>query len=477
MAAADASHDFRRRFPVSGAWADRVRAVFAGGACHDSWRLQPYAPMFVSAEGATKTDADGRTHIDFWCGHGALLLGHRHAAVEDAVVEQLRRGSHFGGLSDVSVRWGEAVKALIPSAERLRFTGSGSEAAQLAVRVARAYTGRPRILRLDGNYHGWLDPLLQGAPGLAQAGAGIAAAPDAVSFCHPEDLDQIAETLAQGDVAALILEPGGGGSGLLGWSPEWLRILRALTARQGTLLIFDEVISAFRYAPGGVQALAGVVPDLTVLAKILSGGLPGGAVAGRAEVMAVFGDGIDRGFGQARVTHAGTFNAFPLAAAAGTATLALVATGAPQQAADRAAQRLCDGVNAEAGRLAVDVAMFRNSSTIHLLFGAAAAGVAPQPSAAAFACVARAAATHQAARRALLAEGIDMHPTHGWVSAAHNDAIIDEAVARFSRALARLRPGLDSCRTVCPNAACACRRRVIAGCDLPLAAPVPDGAG
>lgn len=474
--AGDSGHAaFRDRFPVSGAWADRVRTLFAGGASHDSWRLDPFAPVFVAAEGAWKTDIDGRSHIDFWCGHGSLLLGHRDPAVEAAVLAQLRRGTHFGGLSDASVRWAEAVQALVPSAERLRFTGSGSEAAQLAVRVARAFTGRMRILRLDGNYHGWLDPLLQGVAGQSAAGTGVAAAAGAVSFCHPEDLGQIEEELARGDVGGVILEPGGGGSGLLGWSAAWLRSLRQLTSRYGTLLIFDEVISGFRYAPGGVQALAGVVPDLTVLAKILSGGFPGGALAGRAEVMAVFGDGLARPGGHARVTHAGTFNGFPLAAAAGAATLARAASGAPQRAAERAAQRLCDGVNAEAERLGVDVALFRNSSTIHLLFGAKAAGVAPRPSAEAFACVAGAADAHAAARRALLAEGIDMHPTHGWVSAAHDDAVIDEAVARFARMLARLPRGLDSCRTICPDARCACRSRQIAGCALPLAVPLPDG--
>lgn len=440
MSVASDTVDARR--PAAGAdMAQRAGQVLAGGTTHDSWLIEPCAPVFVSASGAWKQDAEGKAYIDLWNGHGALFFGHGDPAVMAAVARQLALGTHFGGLSRIALEWAEVVQALIPSAERVRFTSSGSEATQLALRVARAFTGRRRIVRLDGHYHGWHEPLLQGVAALSGPGSGMAGDANAVTFCHPDDLDAVAEELAADDVAALILEPGGGGSGALDWSRDHLTALRALCDRYGTLLIFDEVISAFRYAPGGVQALSAVVPDLTTLAKILCGGLPGGALVGRRAVMEVFGPGTERPFGPARVTHAGTFNGFPLAAAAGLATLARVKGGEAQARADRAAQLLCDGVNAEARRLGIDAALFRNSSTVHLIFDADAAGIDPCPSAEAFVGIARGAARARSARRALLAEGIDMHPTHGWVSAVHDDAVIEQAIAGFARAFARMQAG------------------------------------
>lgn len=456
----------------SAAFHKRAASVLAGGACHDSWQLQPFAPAFVSAEGARKQDIDGNDVIDFWMGHGSLLLGHGHPDVIAAVEAQLRAGTHLGGLTVVATEWAEAVRRLLPSAEKVRFTASGSEAAQLALRVARAFTSRPCIIRLDGHYHGWHDPLLAGV----HAGSGVHSGlpphdASSVAVLHPLDLEGVEERLAMGDVAAIILEPGGGGSGVLDWSCEHLRQLRSLADRSGALLIFDEVISGFRYAPGGVQALAEVVPDLTVLAKILCGGLPGGAVVGRKGPMSVFGDGVERPFGRARITHAGTFNGFALSAAAGIATLRLISDGKVQLAAERAAERLCAGVNDRAAALGVDAALFRNSSTIHLLLGPGEADVTIGPSIEAFALIASQPGRYQSARRALLHEGIDMHATHGWVSSAHDDSVIDEAVTRFAAAFKRLGPPVETCVSVCHMPECACRRRVIAGCDLPLADP------
>lgn len=417
---------FSTRFAGSRALHARASAALAGAATHDSWRFDPFPIQFRDAAGARKWDVDGHPFIDFWTAHGALLLGHRHAAVEEAVSRQLARVTHPGGAHPLQIEWAERVIRLIPSAQRARFTASGTEATLLALRVARSFTGRDVVLRIDGHFHGWHDEALARA---VPAGAGINPGTADHVVVVPFDLDRIDEALRDLEPAAVILEPGGGGAGALPWSSDELATLRTLTTGSGTLLIFDEVISAFRYAPGGVQELSGVMPDLTVLAKILAGGLPGAALAGRAEVMAVFGS---------RVPHTGTFNANPLSAAAGIATLDLVSDGLAQAAAERAAQRLVSGVNAAAARRGADIRLFRQSSIFHLVIGSQATGSSAEPSPSVFALHRQFRDQYLQLRRALLLEGVDAHLVHGWVSAAHSDAIIDEAIAAFDRAMARI---------------------------------------
>ena len=252
--------------------------------------------------------------------------------------------------------------------------------------------------------------------------------------------DFLWEVLAQQEVAAVILEPGGGGSGGLPWSPEFLAQLREETRTHGSLLIFDEVVSGFRYSPGGVQRLCGVLPDITVLAKILCGGLPGGAVAGRAEVMSVFGRGTPRPDGRfVRVPHTGTFNANPLSSAAGIAMLTHVADGTAQQRARTFAEHLAARVNELARDLRVDVRLFAQSSTLHTLIGAVAAGAPCGPSPAVVSLHAAAPARYAALRHELLLAGLDMHPVHGWVSAVHEPSVIEASVDCFEQALRRLR--------------------------------------
>ena len=429
--------DYVERFPESCELHLRARTCLGGDAAHDSWRFDPFPVSFERADGPCKWDADGNPYIDFWMGHGALLFGHGFPLVIDAVAQQLSRGTHFGGAHRLQVEWAEEICALIASAERVRFTSSGTEATLLAMRIARAATGRQTVARVDGHFHGWHDEALAGS---VAHGSGIHPGIEDRAIIVPLDLDVIAEMLAEVAPAALILEPGGGGAGALPWSVEELRTLRTLTAAHGTLLIFDEVISAFRYAPGGVQALSGVTPDLTTLAKILAGGLPGAAVCGRAEVMAVLG----RGTVNARAPHSGTFNASPLSAAAGIATLREAADGSAQAAAERATRLFVDGVNRAAARRGADLALFHQSSIFHIAIGARARGGSPEPSPLVFALHREHRADYVALRRALLIEGIDTHLVHGWVSAVHREEIIDEAIAAFDRALARLASGNEA---------------------------------
>jgi len=442
--ACDLAYDYEKCFSQSGALDERARSVLAGGAAHDSWRFDPFAPAFTRASGAYKFEVSGRDVVDFWMGHGSLLMGHGFAAVGDAVRRQATLATHLGGLHPMQIEWAEHVVALVPSAERVRFVSSGTEATLLAVRAARAYTGRTKVVRLDGHFHGWHDEALAHLSPARRSGISPSAECE-ILIGDPSNAEAVIELLADEDVAAVILEPGGGGSGSLPYDLSYLSALRDGATRYGALLIFDEVISGFRYAPGGVQALSKVIPDLTALAKILCGGLPGGAVAGRADIMSVFGVGCTREGETARVVHSGTFNANPLSAAAGVAMLAAVADGAAQRRAAEATCALVDGVNREAARIGVDVRLFAQSSVFHVLIGAIGEGAPVAPSAAAVCLPRQRREQYLRLRQALLLEGIDMHASHGWLSAAHDPGVIADATMRFARAFRRLE-GFDDFR-------------------------------
>ncbi len=437
------TQEYAARFPQSRRLHARAVASLAGEAAHDSWRFDPFPVYFATCDGARKTDVDGNTYIDFWMGHGALLLGHHHPDVDGAVAAQLRSASHYGGAHALQVEWAERIVALVPSAERVRFVASGTEATLLALRVARSVTKRAAVIRIDGHFHGWHDEAL--AKAIPHDVAGFNPGNVENLYVLPFDLDLLSDAVDDLRPAAIILEPGGGSAGALPWSTGSLAELRRLTERSGTLLIFDEIISGFRYAPGGVQELSGVMPDLTVLAKIAAGGLPGAAVAGRADIMRVFGAGIRDGTILSAVPHTGTFNASATSAAAAIATLDKVADGTPQAAADRATGRLVDGINRCAAAHGAAVRAFRQSSIFHLVVGAASderAVVGPSPE------VLISQRTHRkdyaALRQSLLLNGVDAHLVHGWVSAVHSEPIIDAAIEAFDRALARLGRGADA---------------------------------
>src|SRR5947208_5995694 len=218
---------------------------------------------------------------------------------------------------------------LIPSAERVRFTSSGTEATLMAVRLARAFTGRPKLIRFNYNFHGWHDHMTSGHQnhfdGTATTGVLDAVAGN-VLLCDQNDEAGLTKLLEQneGKVAAAIIEPTGANGGKLPIDPNFLQALRRLTAEHGVLLIFDEVVTGFRVAPGGAQQAYGIKPDLTTLAKILAGGLPGGAVAGRKDILDLLDFEVTAASGKEKINHPGTFNANPLSAAAGIATLKIV---------------------------------------------------------------------------------------------------------------------------------------------------------
>ena len=422
---------YRARHPKSAILADRARQAIPGGITHDIRYLQPH-PVYVDrAAGSHKWDVDGHEYVDYWMGHGALFLGHCHPAVVAAVQAQMARGTHLGASHELEVRWAELVNRLVPCAELTRFTMSGTEATHLAIRIARAFTGRSRIVKLAGHFHGWHDGVAAGVapPYEVPLSAGVPGATlSQVAVCPPNDLKAVEVALEAGDVAAVILEPAGGSSGTTPTIPGYLQELRTLTRRQGALLIFDEVITGFRYAPGGAQEYYGVTPDVTTLAKIVAGGLPGGAVCGRRDVMSMLAHRGDPTWDRVeRVAHAGTFNANPLSAAAAIATLGLVADASLQARAGKLGEELRRGLAEAMRRAGAPGTCYGEASIYHVSFEG-------KPGLAGFDRPRRGPLYHLL-RCALLNEGVDCSMNHGWVSAVHTEPDVERTLAAYERAL------------------------------------------
>lgn len=361
---------YEEKTPGSKALHDRAKTVLPDGVTHVGRYLEPHPVYIERAQGSRKWDVDGNEYVDCLGGHGALILGHNHPAVLNAATEQAARGAHYGASHVLEVEWAELVREMIPSAERVRFTVTGTEATHLALRVARAFTGKSTIIRFAGHFHGWHDHVCfapGGAPGIVE---GIVAT---TLVAAPNDLQQVEQWLAsRNDIAAVILEPTGATFGQIPTSPETLRGLREITARRGVLLIFDEVISGFRCSPGGAQQLYAVTPDLTTLAKILAGGYPGAALAGRADVLRVLDYRHENGaLNTPRVPHQGTYNAGPVSAAAGIATLKEIRSGDPIHRAAQTAAAVRDGINAAARRRGWPWCAYGLFSDVHLYRGEA----------------------------------------------------------------------------------------------------------
>jgi len=308
---------------------------FSGeGATHIMRISHPFRPYISHARGSRKWDVDGNEYIDYIMGHGALLLGHSHPAIVQAVQEQMARGVHFGENNESEVELARLIKLLFPSAERVEFCASGQEANLLSVRLSRLFTGRGKILRFAEHYHGWADEL---AP---EGSAGIVA-PE-VTLIPSNDIRKAEEELSSRQYAAVIME---GGGGILGvqtpLNVEFVLAIQELTRSTETIWILDEVVTGFRNAPGGYQSQVGVRPDLTTLGKCLCGGLPVGAVAGRADIMDALSSSISE---EKRVEHGGTWNALPLVCAAGVAACRMYQTGEPQRKASELAGLFFRGV-------------------------------------------------------------------------------------------------------------------------------------
>ncbi len=435
---------FAAEFPTSRKLHEQAKGVFPDGVTHDLRHLEPF-PVYVDrAAGAHKWDVDGHRLIDYWSGHGALLLGHCNPAVTEAVQRQAGRATHPGACHEMEVEWGQWVQRLVPSAERVRFTSSGTEATLMALRLARIFTGRPKVLKFAGHFHGWHDFVVPAAerPYDAAVPGVLAEVQRDTVVVPPNDPDAVDRALG-GDagIGCVILEPTGGHWGQVPVRGPFLHGLREVTRRHGRLLIFDEVITGFRVAPGGAQGHYGIVPDLTTLAKVLAGGLPGGCVAGRADVLAA----LEFRAGKGKMMHPGTFNANPLSAAAGIAALQQVATGEPCRRANATARLLRERLNALFAERGTNWVAYGEFSGFRLLPGYD--GPRPQddgfvPYGGEFGRLDGHAVDPRlrpAFRQAMLLNGVDLSGLGGMTSTAHTEADVAATVTAVAGALDLLR--------------------------------------
>lgn len=302
---------------------ERAKKVFAGGINHNARYYEPY-PIFVSrAKGQHIWDEDGNRYTDYWMGHMALILGHSPRAVVDGLRGQIAKGTHYGMGSRLSVELGEEVQKTVPCAEMLRFCNTGAEATMYLIRLARGFTGRRVVIKMAGGWHGYNTELNKGVhrPFDRPESAGILEEEQAfVKTVRFNDLDAAEREVkaAGGDAAVIFLEPVLGAGGCVPAEREYLRGLRELADRTGTLLAFDEIITGYRVALGGAQERYGVTPDLASFGKIAGGGLPLGLVAGRREIVSLADPTRKERFVS---IGGGTFSENPLSMAAGLATV------------------------------------------------------------------------------------------------------------------------------------------------------------
>jgi glutamate-1-semialdehyde 2,1-aminomutase len=421
---------------------DRSRAIFAeaqrylpGGVNSPvrSFRGVGGDPVVVaSGAGSRITDVDGNQYIDYCGSWGPLILGHAPASVVDAVKAAAARGLTYGAATEAEMQLAKLVCQHVPSIEMVRFVSSGTEATMSAIRVARGFTGRSKIVKFEGCYHGHADGLLvQAGSGVATLSlpdsAGVPASYAAETLVAPyNDIDAVGALFERwGDeIAAVIVEPVAANMGVVSPASGFLEMLRTYCSDNGALLIFDEVITGFRVGLAGYQAYSGVMPDLTCLGKIIGGGMPVGAYGGRREVMhqvAPLGP----------VYQAGTLSGNPLAMAAGVTTLTQLAQPGFYESLEAKAERLAHGINAAIARHEVPARLSRVGSMMTLFFVDA-----PVTD---YAC-ARQADTERYARffHALLDEGVYFPPSQFealFVSAAHSDADINATIAAVDAAL------------------------------------------
>ncbi len=403
-------------------WRDRAAHLFPGGVNSPVRAYRAVGgeqPIMVRGQGAYVWDVDGRRYIDYVGAFGPLILGHAHPAVVQAIHTAVEGGGSFGATTPAEIRLAELIRSRMPSIERIRFVSSGTEAAMSALRLARAATGRDLVIKFEGGYHGHADTLLveagSGAATLSIPGsAGITEAVVRQTLVATyNDLGSVIALLDAhvGKVAAVIVEPIAANMGVILPAPGFLAGLRRLTEDAGALLIFDEVITGFRVAPGGAQELYGVSPDLTVLGKIIGGGLPVGAYCGRVDL-------LDMVAPSGAVYQAGTLSAHPVVMAAGEATLSQL-TRDVYTAIEARAGRLEEGLRRDG------VGVARAGSLLTLFFRDVAPGNFRE---------AKESDTAEFARffHRMRTAGVLLPPSQfeAWfLSAAHDDGIVDATLA------------------------------------------------
>jgi len=393
-------------------------------------------PLFIDrGEGPYLYDVDGQRYVDYVLSWGPLILGHAHPAVVGALHDAVQKGTSYGAPSPLETRLADLITDFMPAIEMLRFVNSGTEATMTALRLARAYTGRDKIVKFQGCYHGHADMLL------VEAGSGVATLglPDSPGVTKAtvkdtlvasfNDLDSVAALFAEypEEIAGLIIEPVAGNMGVIPPEDGFLEGLREITAEHGASLIFDEVMTGFRVHPGGAQTLYGIEPDLTTLGKVIGGGLPVGAYGGKREIMQMVAP-------LGPMYQAGTLSGNPLAMTAGITTLEELGKPGTWETIDRRAQQLTEGIRSRAGKHGIQLYQTRVGSMFSAYFSEQKVkdwNTARQSDTDRFAVY----------FQALLEEGIYTAPSQfeaGFISSVHDQPVIEETLKGVDLALGSL---------------------------------------
>jgi glutamate-1-semialdehyde 2,1-aminomutase len=443
MKTQEAEANYIRTHPKSQAMAEKARTLFPDGVTHDSRAFSPFPPYIERTQGSHKWDVDGTDYVCYAMGHGASILGYAHPEVVEAVQQQAAKGSHYSGSHNMEIELAEQIKQLYPSVEKMRFVNSGTEANMMAVRLARTYTGRPKIVKLQANFHGWADAVYVGvdSPYDEPTSGMPAGIQDSVIVVPPNDTQALENALSTREVAAVLIEGGGAHMGTIPTTAEYARSARELCDKYGTVLVFDEVVTGFRWTPGGWQGDIGVSPDISTMAKILMGAMPGGAVAGKADLLDMIQHRDDPHWNRhQRMPHPGTFNANPISVAAGVACLKVIATGEPHRRANEVADKLRRGIHSIIQENGISGACYGTKSMFHVYLGDCESDPTeysekPPLSTATLLNHPEAGAAMGALRKNMVFNGVDCWVRLGICSMAHSDEDIQRTLDAFEKSL------------------------------------------